>query len=136
MTLWSALANLKYAISFFFSKILLNRFKRDDCFPLMVNIATECILSFVYTQYFLYYRTQTQRECQRSAEGLVTDTALTERQNFRDDHLSKSLRFFSLPLENLQWRQDPMTNESNIKRSSEPVCTCLYQGLNPSPLCS
>ena len=35
---------------------------------------------------------QVQPNCQ------VTDTPLTERQRLKDDHLSMSLRFFSLPL--------------------------------------
>ena len=47
------------------------------------------------------------------------------------DHLSTSLRFFSLPL-----GIGPNDRGPPFKWSSEPLCICLYLGLNPRPLSS
>ena len=67
--------------------------------------AQRSILEFcIYTQHniSMYYRTQSAiwviRLNKYGPNSRVTDILLSERQRLKDDHLSMSLRFFSLPM--------------------------------------
>ena len=76
-------------------------------------------------------RYTTHSTVQVQSNSQITDIPLTERQRLKDDYLSTSLRFFNLPL-----GIGPNDRGSPFKWSSEPLCVCLYLGLNPRPLCS
>ena len=74
--------------------------------------------------------TQVQANC---LYWLTSPPPQLKEQRLKDDHLSMSLRFFSLPLgDRTQWQRD-----RHFKWvTSEPLCICLYLGLSPRPLCS
>ena len=104
-------------------------------FPFWVCGQYISIVCLYTVQYLLHHRRLSPvwpvLTVQVQNKFLVTDIPLTGRQDIRDEYLSTSLRFFSLPL----LISAPNTS-SDFNWSSGPLWFCLYLGSIPCPLCS
>ena len=69
----------------------------------MAQIVVQCnVMSILYSAQYIHVLQDSKHyltypTAQVQTKSLITDIPITERQRLKDDHLSPSLRFFSLP---------------------------------------